>query len=95
MESICCFKGKRHHIFYALLQPFDDFVNSLANSSNKADGDGKISESNAAHTKEICNDLNKVKTNFEELSEVAKECNNYLDSDNQNTIRMLLKNIKN
>ena len=80
--------------FYALLQPFDDFVNSLANSSNKADGDGKISESNVAHTKEICNDLNKVKTNFEELSEVAKECNNYLDSDNQKYDKNVIEKYK-
>lgn len=55
----------------------------MANSSNKTEGEEKFSDNDNAHTIEIRNDLNKVKTKFEELSEVAKECNNFLDSDNQ------------
>ena len=69
--------------FYALLQSFDEFSKSLANSSNKEDGDGKFSETSTAHSNEILQDLDKVKDKFEELSVIAKDCNHFLGTESK------------
>lgn len=80
--------------FYALLQPFSVFADSLANSSNKTEGEEKFSDNDNAHTIEIRNDLDKVKTKFEELSEIAKECNDFLNSGNQQYEKNVIEKYK-
>lgn len=77
-----------------MLQPFSVFADSLANSSNKTEGEEKFSDNDNAHTIEIRNDLDKVKTKFEELSEIAKECNDFLNSGNQQYEKNVIEKYK-
>lgn len=65
--------------FYALLQNFDDFSRLLAKCSKDANNEGKLSDRDSDRSNEIMNDLKKVKTNFEELSAIAKDCNSFLE----------------
>jgi len=67
--------------YYALLQTFDVFSHSLAKCSNDANSEGKLSDSDSERSDEVLNDLQKVKSKFEELSAIAKECDSYLKND--------------
>ena len=89
--------------YYALLQTFDDFSGSLAKCSNDANSEGKFSDSDSERSREIQNDLQKVKSKFEELSAIARECDNFLEKDEikdnrENTskyLELILKGIPN
>lgn len=89
--------------YYALLQTFDDFSRSLAKCSNDANSEGKFSDSDSERSREIQNDLQKVKSRFEELSAIARECDNFLEKDEikdnrENTskyLELILKGIPN
>ena len=89
--------------YYALQQTFDVFSHSLAKCSNDANSEGKFSDSDSERSKEIKNDLQKVKSKFEELSTIAKECDNFLEKDEikdnrENTskyLELILKGIPN
>ena len=67
--------------YYALLQTFNVFSRSLAKCSNDANSEGKLSESDSERSDEVLSDLQKVKSKFEELSAIAKECDSYLKND--------------
>lgn len=89
--------------YYALLQPFDDFSHSLANCSNDVNNAGKFSDKNTERSKEILSDLLKVKSKFDELSLIAKECDPFLESGEKNAnsndtskyLNLILKDIPN
>lgn len=87
--------------FYALLQNFDEFSRLLAKCSKDANNEGKLSDRDSDRSNEIMNDLKKVKTNFEELSAMAKECNSFLEkkenkekcNDTSKYLKLILKDI--
>lgn len=87
--------------FYALLQNFDEFSRLLAKCSKDANNEGKLSDRDSDRSNEIMNDLKKVKTNFEELSAIAKECNSFLEkkenkekcNDTSKYLKLILKDI--
>lgn len=87
--------------FYALLQNFDDFSRLLAKCSKDANNEGKLSDRDSDRSNEIMNDLKKVKTNFEELSAIAKDCNSFLEkkenkekcNDTSKYLELILKDI--
>lgn len=89
--------------YYALLQPFDDFSHSLANCSNDVNNAGKFSDKDTERSKEILSDLLKVKSKFDELSLIAKECDPFLESGEKNAnsndtskyLNLILKDIPN
>lgn len=70
--------------YYALLQTFDDFSRSLANCSNDANSEGKFSDRDSERSNEIQKDLEKVKSEFDKLSEIAKECDRFLEKGEKN-----------
>lgn len=87
--------------FYALLQNFDDFSRLLAKCSKDANNEGKLSDRDSDRSNEIMNDLKKIKTNFEELSAIAKDCNSFLEkkenkekcNDTSKYLKLILKDI--